>query len=315
MHQSEELITVRELDFERWKDALRPAWGRYDAAASMNPDTFTGRMRPRNLFGLVAMDISCNAHHVVRTQRDVRLDGVDHCYAVFQVVGHSVAVQNERPVHLAVGDVVIVDSTRPVTYVSEESHAQWFSLQLPRRSLVSHLGYLPRYGFGGRCNSHAARLLFQLVRDTVADGEPMCSPADDYMQLAVYDLLGAMFAPSEPMPASLHTERLFQRICSIIRERSADPDLGPCEVAVDAGISLRYLQKLFMARNLTCSDFIYSVRLDHAARLLRRRSFLDTFHPVSEIAYASGFRDYAHFARKFRRRFGRPPSAPAGDQE
>jgi len=29
--------------------------------------------------------------------------------------------------------------------------------------------------------------------------------------------------------------------------------------------------------------------------------------PLGEIAYACGFRDYAHFARKFRRRFGYPP--------
>jgi transcriptional regulator GlxA family with amidase domain len=74
--------------------------------------------------------------------------------------------------------------------------------------------------------------------------------------------------------------------------------------APEAGISLRYLQKLFTARNSTCSDFIYSVRLDHAARLLSRRASLGTSQPLSEIAYACGFRDYTHFARKFRRRFG-----------
>jgi AraC-like DNA-binding protein len=133
------------------------------------------------------------------------------------------------------------------------------------------------------------------------------------MRLAVYDLLGALFAPSDPMPASLHTDKLFRRICDIIRDRYADPDFGPCEVAVEAGISLRYLQKLFTARNLTCSHFIYSVRLDQAARLLRRRMLLKTVQPISEIAYASGFRDYTNFARKFRRRFGRSPGADSED--
>jgi AraC-like DNA-binding protein len=108
---------------------------------------------------------------------------------------------------------------------------------------------------------------------------------------------------------------LFRRICDIIRDRYADPDFGPCEVAVEAGISLRYLQKLFTARNLTCSHFIHSVRLDQAARLLRRRMLLNTIQPISEIAYASGFRDYTNFARKFRRRFGRSPGADVGDQD
>jgi AraC family transcriptional activator of tynA and feaB len=141
----------------------------------------------------------------------------------------------------------------------------------------------------------------------------MSSPAGNYMQLAVYDLLGALFAPSDPMPASLHTDKLFRHVCDIINDRYADPEFGPCEVAVEAGISLRYLQKLFTARNSTCSHFINSVRLDHAAALLKRRSLLKTSQPISEIAYASGFGDHTNFIRKFRRRFGHTPSSHSGD--
>jgi AraC family transcriptional regulator, positive regulator of tynA and feaB len=78
-------------------------------------------------------------------------------------------------------------------------------------------------------------------------------------------------------------------------------------VAARAGISLRYLQKLFTQRGSTCSELIYSLRLDHAARLLGRRESLRNGQPLSEIAYACGFRDYTHFTRKFRHRFGHPP--------
>jgi AraC-like DNA-binding protein len=313
MHQSDELLSTREFDYEGWRDAIRPDWGRYNAAAAMELKAFAGRARPRSLCGFVAMDLSCNTLHVERTQRDVRLDGVDHGYAVFQVAGHSTMIQNDRAVQLAVGDVALVDSARPVTYVSEERYGQWFSLQLPRRTLVSHLGFEPQYGFGGRCGAPAGRLLFQLVRDAINDEEPMSSPAGNYMQLAVYDLLGALFAPSDPMPACLHTDKLFRRVCDIIKDRYADPEFGPCEVAVEAGISLRYLQKLFTARNSTCSHFINSVRLDHAAALLKRRSLLKTSQPISEIAYATGFGDYTNFIRKFRRRFGHTPSSHSGD--
>jgi AraC family transcriptional regulator, positive regulator of tynA and feaB len=133
------------------------------------------------------------------------------------------------------------------------------------------------------------------------------SPADSYMQLAVYDLVGALFAPSDAWPVSRHADKLFTRIRGVIKNGFADPDFGPGEVAAEAGISLRYTQKLFTERNSTCSDFIYSVRLDHAARLLSRRASLGTSQPLSEIAYACGFSDYTHFARKFRRRFGYPP--------
>ena len=109
------------------------------------------------------------------------------------------------------------------------------------------------------------------------------------MQLAVYDLVGALFAPSDPWPVSRHADKLFARIRGVIKDGFADPDFGPAEVAAEAGISLRYLQKLFTERGSTCSEFIYSLRLDHAARLLHRRALLSTSQPLSEIAYACGF--------------------------
>jgi AraC family transcriptional regulator, positive regulator of tynA and feaB len=62
-------------------------------------------------------------------------------------------------------------------------------------------------------------------------------------------------------------------------------------------------------RGSTRSEFIYSLRLDHAARLLGRRDSLRSGQPLSEIAYACGFNDYTHFARKFRYRFGHPLGA------
>jgi AraC family transcriptional regulator, positive regulator of tynA and feaB len=308
MDPSSDLLSRPELHYEGWIDALRPDWGRYNPEA-IKPETFAGRVRPRSVCGFTAVNLSCNAHRVERTRRDTRLDDMDHFYAVFQVAGGSTMIQNDQAVKLAVGDVAFVDSARPVTYVHENGDGQWFSLQLPRRSLVSHLGFQPQYSFCGRSETRAARLLFQLVLDAVHDEDATSATAEPYMQLAIYDLLGALFTESDLPVVSSHTDKLFTRVTSIIKDRFADPDFGPCQVAAEAGISLRYLQKLFTARNSTCTHFIHSVRLDHAARLLHRRSLLNTSQPLSEVAYDSGFSDYTHFARKFRRRFGHPPGA------
>jgi AraC family transcriptional activator of tynA and feaB len=91
------------------------------------------------------------------------------------------------------------------------------------------------------------------------------------MQLAVYDLIGALFAPSDPWPLSQHAEKLFTRICGAIKDRLVDPHFGLADVAAEAGILLRYVQKLFTERVATCGEFIYSLRLGRAARLLQRR--------------------------------------------
>src|SRR3979490_2075987 len=312
MHSSGDFLSTPNLDYEAWRDVVRSICGRY-TPDGIEPKTFAGRARVRSICGFRAVDLSSNAHRLERTHQDVRVDGMDHYYAIFQVTGRSRIIQNDRAVELAIGDVALVDAARPVTYVSENGGDQWWgSWQLPRRSLVSHLGLEPRCP-SRRSGAAAARPLRQFLQDGVEDEQSMSVSANAYMRLAYYDLLGALFAPSDPEDISLHTDKLFARICDIIRERFADPDFGPCDVAVESVISLRYLQKLFTARNSTCSRFIHSDRLNHAAGLSKRRSFLKTSQPISEIAYASGFGDYTNFIRKFRRRFGHTPGSHSGD--
>jgi AraC-like DNA-binding protein len=180
---------------------------------------------------------------------------------------------------------------------------------------VSHLGYEPQGGLYRRGRTSAGRLLFDLIRNTDEGEDSTASPADSYMQLAVYDLVGALFAPSDPWVGSRHSDTLFTRIRRIIKNGFADPNFGRNEVAAETGISLRYLQQLFTQRGSTCSDFIYALRLDHPARLVNRRASVGTNQPLSEVAYACGFRDYTHFARKFRHRFGHPPGAHSGEPD
>jgi AraC-like DNA-binding protein len=145
------------------------------------------------------------------------------------------------------------------------------------------------------------------------EGDEAVSPETDaFMNLAIYDLVGAHLGPSDPRPDLAHTEKLFARIRGIIGTRFTDPSLGPSQVAAEAGISLRYLQKLFTARGTSCGHFIQSLRLSRAEHLLRRRQLLDRDQPLSEIAFASGFSDYGFFSRKFQQRFGCAPGAHRG---
>ena len=308
MFADDEFLDSPALNYEQWRDMLRANWGVYTVD---DPKGFAGRVRSRRICGFNASDINNNVRRCERTQREVRVDGVDHYYVVVQIAGRSTIIQNGHAATLDIGDVTLIDSARPVTYLNAGGE-QWISLQLPRQPLKSHIGFEPLIGSHGCLRTRVGRLLHQLIREN--EEEEMCAPAGCYMQLAIYDLIGALFAPTDPMLAFPRTDKLFGRVCDIIKRHFANPDFGPCEVALEAGISLRYVQKLFTQRGLTCSQYIYSRRLDHAARLLRRRKWLRTGEPISEVAYTCGFRDYTHFARKFRRRFGHSPAYHTGDQ-
>ena len=308
VYPNDDFLSAPELDFDGFRAALRENWGWFSPAYDAN--TFSAKARMRRVFGFVAADLICNTISVERTKSDIRRDDMEYYYAVVQLTGGSTIIQDDRIVNVAGGDFVLLDSTRPVTFVPEAEHrnARWLSLQLPRQNLISHLGFEPQGGTCGRRQAQASRLLCQLALGPASDAEPAIAPGDRFMPLVVYDLLGALFAPPAPL-GSRHNDKLFTRVCGIIKDRFADPDVTPCEVAAEAGISLRYLQKLFTARGSTCGHQICSARLDHAARLIERRALMKTGQPLSDIAYACGFRDYTHFARGFRRRFGTAPGA------
>jgi AraC family transcriptional activator of tynA and feaB len=309
-----ECAAAPRLGFEAWSTFLRASCGNRPEVADRS--VFAGWVRPLSVCGLAAtalkiecgftaLEVDRGAYRSARTHRDARLVGADYYYAVFQLAGRSALAQNDELMQLAAGDVALLDAARPAACFAGDS--RWLRLQLPRQSLVSHLGYELRGGLYAHGGTPAARLLFELVCSAGEGDGAAPSAADSYMRLAVYDLIGALFAEPDPVPVSRHADRLFARVRAVIKDGFADPDFGPRTVAAETGISLRYLQKLFTARGSTCSEFIYSLRLEHAARLLHRRASLSTSQPLTEVAYACGFRDYTHFARRFRDRFGYPP--------
>src|ERR1700754_4385106 len=307
MHPNDDFLSAPELDYDGFRAAMREDWGWFTPARETN--IFASKVRTRSVFGFSAVDLTCNATLLERTKLDIRRDNMEYYFVTVQDTGESIILQNDRVVNVTAGDVVLLDSTRPVTFISRaQASAQWLGLQVPRQKRASHLGFEPQGGVCGPRQAQASRLLCQLALDPVGDAELAFASTDKFMHLVVYDLLGALFAPPTPL-GSRHSDKLFARVCGIIKERFADPDISPREVAAEAGISLRYLQKLFTVRGSTCGHYICSLRLDHAAHLIERRALMKTGQPLSEIAYACGFRDYTHFARGFRQRFGTTPGA------
>jgi hypothetical protein len=87
-----------------------------------------------------------------------------------------------------------------------ENGAQWLSIYLPRQSVVSHLGFEPQACLSGRRGTLAARVLRQLVLEGTEDEEFTAARSGPHMRLALYDLVGALFAPSDPGVGSRHSD-------------------------------------------------------------------------------------------------------------
>ena len=94
---------------------------------------------------------------------------------------------------------------------------------------------------------------------------------------------------------------------ALIEGQFCDPGLTPAVVAANLNISTRYLERLLESSGRTFSARVMDLRLDAAHRMLDDPAARHL--RISEIAARSGFTDLSHFSRRFRQRYGEPPSA------
>jgi len=297
------------VEFDAWDELFRNHFpGKYSLNRNRS-SPFSGSVRTRFVTGLMAAQIGTNNSVCERTASDIRRDEADDFVLCLPLSGRATVTLDDREADCGAGDCVLLDYRRPYSYAISE-HSDTLALLVPRRSLASTIGFEPEGGLSWRSDTLAVRLLSRLVLG--AQGyDPGSAASEHHMQRAVCDLLGALMASNDLLSHSSHQEKTFARIREIVKHHFTDPEIGPREIADEAGISLRYLQKFFTARGTTCGRFIQSLRLEHAAGLVRLRNLTRSGQPLADIAHRSGFQEYRHFARLFRHRFGHPPSTEA----
>jgi AraC-like DNA-binding protein len=85
-----------------------------------------------------------------------------------------------------------------------------------------------------------------------------------------------------------------------------DPNLSPASIAIQNGISVRYLHHLFRQLDVTVSDWLRFRRLERCRELLASPRRAHT--SITEIAFSCGFSSSSHFSNLFRAQYGMRPS-------
>lgn len=124
----------------------------------------------------------------------------------------------------------------------------------------------------------------------------------------IADQLGAFLAlmnGSGSSCESIHQGRMFKRAMQFMRDRYDDVDFDPCAIAAELNISKRYVHKIFASSNTTFGAELLELRLSKAAEILKDPRY--AAYRINDVAFACGFSDSSHFARRFRERFGAAP--------
>lgn len=105
-------------------------------------------------------------------------------------------------------------------------------------------------------------------------------------------------------------EVLLNRIMDVINANISSSDFSVEKLAEEVGLSRVHLhRKLKELTDLSARDFIKSLRMKQAARLLREKKL-----SVAEVAYATGFANPSHFSSAFKEIYGMTPSRYSGEQ-
>ena len=169
------------------------------------------------------------------------------------------------------------------------------SLRLGRLSGSSGIGHV----FAGMLGS-IADTIDQLTSDQI---RPIEIALSEFLvtSLADDDDVNAMLGGTNTQTANLH------RICQLIEARLADPELNIGQVATEAGVSARYLQKLFESADESFSHYLRLRRLERC-----RSDLINPLYShlsISDVCFRWSFNDAAHFSRAFREQYGMSPRA------
>lgn len=221
----------------------------------------------------------------------------------FQWEGFSATEQCGRNAALFSGDLTFCAPEEPYSIEISERNAM-FVIDFPWVALETH-GARPGLVLRHQVPSVGVLRAFVASIFTQRWSGPLSESESEAMGDVLQRLLinAISHRPNEERPAALR-----ERLLSFIEDNLGNGALRTGSIAQGLGVNAREVQMAFAEMATTASDYINGRRLALAAHRLRSGQ---RGASLSDLAYELGFADAAHFSRRFRERFGEPPSTYA----
>jgi AraC-like DNA-binding protein len=121
------------------------------------------------------------------------------------------------------------------------------------------------------------------------------------------DLMDVLVSERDSCVSRRASVATMLRAKQVIARRIGDPDLSVVRIAEELNISTSCLTRALKANGVSPMRYAWSLRLEHATRMLAGAPQ----GAIQEIAYQCGFASAAHFSRAFKERYGMTPRAYA----
>ena len=275
------------------------SWQHYEDSSGHGALQFT------RLGWLAIGRVRAGPHRVVNDPRRFGNSPSTDVHIVFQVSGVCVLEQTRRMLTLEPGRWMIPSADRPYTITSRQ-RSERLVLVVGREHLAPDLApahwagriFTAASGTGRLFFSSAVSLADELPYIRAIHARGLAEQLTSLLEIALRHELS--FGPMEDN--DMRRERVHQ----YISERLRDPQLTVERIASDLGWSRRTLARVFKPHGESLMDYVYRERLEGIRRDLLN-PMLES-HPLTDIAYSWGFRNYTHFSDRFRSHFGVSPT-------
>jgi len=271
-----------------------------DCRIRLPKTSFHGSIEIRNIAGLPLTRFSSSALSFWKWPFDSANALTRSCLVITQIAGCRRYSQSGTEVVLRPGDSTVIDSALPWSSNCETDCVRLY-LRVPRWMMENRLRMceIPiAQKIAGRTalGTRLFRLSQTLYDDATSLTEDEVAGALD----CYFEVLAGCIPGHEA--AAPETPDLRARIQHFVGTHIAEATLTPFVIADAMGVSVRHLHRVFSMSGNTLGDYIRTLRLEHCRKdlvdpLLRNRS-------ITDIAFARGFCDAAHFSHSFRKQFG-----------
>jgi AraC family transcriptional regulator, positive regulator of tynA and feaB len=202
--------------------------------------------------------------------------------------------------------LLLIDPSRKYVQTGE-SGTRGLALRIPRSALEARgMHFTGREIFVPDSSSPDVRMVKSLIASAAAHSQ-RSRPGS--AQLVAEHLMDLMQILAEDPAAPKRTRSADVALASakrFIERNVSTEELNLDTVAKAAGVSSRYIARLFASEGTTVMRYLWQTRLERAKALLMNGN---AKLRIGEIAWQCGFANAAHFSRAFKQRFGVSPNA------
>lgn len=290
-----------------WQDIVCDTFVGLDCKSDLH-DTFWGAVAQSRIGPVSCTRVDSCAQQVQRTPSRIARASEDFVLIALGNSGVNGVFQDGREAIVSAGQFVIYDTTRPYELRFNDAFSQTI-FQVPRKLLQQRVGSFDALTATTFANDGPLeRLVYDFLINLSRTIEHVDAPTGARLLDQALDLVAMAFAErmhGRPVAPSFHRSALLYRLKTYILTHLRDPDLSLSRAAGAVGISIRYASDLMATEQTSFRSYVQAQRLERCKRDLSDPA--QAARHVSDIAFAWGFNDLAHFSRIFKQKFGASP--------